>query len=360
MDARTSADQGVDPWSQKDDGRRVDTMSSINALLAWNAEARARRFDTGDDLDDKVDQAFDGEAVNPKGSTGDTAVAVVLGKACAAGGISVEHASRVNHVLSMIEGGTRLDVVAFTGGPGSGSEPLGAAELGYVYFRAQAEVRGVDVSHIKSMVAVGDSIQDSLKMICARSGRGGGRAHVHLISNTYHLCNLNDIHHRSPSRSVLTPMSESLGGATWTFETVVYPFLDKRRGRVFLLGQELVPILVNIRGVTERREFFQRDNYRMMGSIRRGLVAAVEDAYGGDPTNVEGDPRDQLALEDALVRLGRVVDLARPAGTLSGSVSMNDWEDARANLELAMTAIRNVSDPDDVIPWSRLPEPTRG
>jgi len=50
-------------------------------------------------------------------------------------------------------------------------------------------------------------------------------------------------------------------------------------------------------------------------------------------------------LTDALACLGRTVDLTRPAGSLSGSVSMGDWVEAKGNLERAMAGIRTL-DPD--------------
>lgn len=41
--------------------------------------------------------------------------------------------------------------------------------------------------------------------------------------------------------------------------------------------QELVPILVNVKGVVERKEFFQRDNFLTLSNIRRGLGEAYEE-----------------------------------------------------------------------------------
>ncbi|GMI06764.1 hypothetical protein TrRE_jg3122, partial [Triparma retinervis] len=150
-----------------------------------------------------------------------------------------------------------------------------------------------------------------------------------LVSASYHLCNLNDIHFRSPLRSVLNPLTsrvservgswnrfvsnrrpgpqgpslvppsavppvpapappcgtQAQGGEDrrkgWTtveFVCSPYPYLDEREGgtnflaKCFLIGQELVPILVNIQGVVNKREFFQRSNYVMLSNIRRSLM----------------------------------------------------------------------------------------
>lgn len=148
--------------------------------------------------------------------------------------------------------------------------------------------------------------------------------HVHyaLVSGGYHLCNLNDIHFRSPIRSVLNPLTSKLGErvnrwnreegrgrgevvgdgfphprgldedgegnnedrnmwrkgwVTVEFVCAAYPFLEDGEdkatsflGRCFLIGQELVPILVNIQGVVNKREV----------SVGR----ASEDTAGGKAT----------------------------------------------------------------------------
>lgn len=66
----------------------------------------------------------------------------------------------------------------------------------------------------------------------------------------------------------------------------------------------------------------------------------------------EGGEEDQVVylddvLTDAVSCLGKTVDLTRPAGSLSGSVNMGDWVEAKGYLERAMAGIRRL-DPDRV------------
>jgi hypothetical protein len=178
-----------------------------------------------------------------------------------------------------------------------------------------------------------------------------------------------------------------------------YPYLDEREGgtnflaKCFLIGQELVPILVNIQGVVNKREFFQRSNYVMLSNIRRSLVGLLEQVHdrGGVDVGMPGPFGSESAppsgvgppwsappglgggtspspggfaltrlggggsgsafvylddvLTDAVACLGKTVDLTRPAGSLSGSVNMGDWVEAKGRLERAMAQIRRL-DPD--------------
>jgi hypothetical protein len=171
------------------------------------------------------------------------------------------------------------------------------------------------------------------------------------------------------------------GWVTLEFVCCKYPYLDEKDGgtnflaKCFLIGQELVPILVNIQGVVNKREFFQRSNYLMLSNIRRSLVGLLEQVHDrggvdvgmgvdgaagpGTASGVEGFKLTRLGgvgagreavyvddvLTDAVAGLGRTVDLTRPAGSLSGSVSMGDWVEAKGNLERAMAQIRRL-DPD--------------
>lgn len=152
--------------------------------------------------------------------------------------------------------------------------------------------------------------------------------HFSLVSTEYHLCNLNDVHHRSPRQSLLKPIeamaddgSGSRSGGlsrrgsqfgvrssgfledsndyfdeddwdgdqynplrgrqyqassmyrssqdivvetSWSFQYATYPFLYAQDeavvflGKCFLLAEELMPLLVNMKGVVEEEEFFQR------------------------------------------------------------------------------------------------------
>jgi len=268
--------------------------------------------------------------------------------------------------------------------------------------------------------------------------------HFTLISTEYHLCNINDVHHRSPQRSLLTIM-EAMGGAfkdpnqygysagnyfrspydsmldynreiqdgsdddyysyrqdiddrdsladndddlpvtqgivltSWSFQYATYPYIYAKDdavvflGKCYLLGEELKPLLVNMKGVVDQKEFFQRDNYLMLASIRRSLVHHVEDLHkprkrilqealkahtisiqnaavvgvGGGRGNTSVNQRDMIGvLEIALLSLGRCVDLVKPAGLLVSSVPKTDWVKALGALEQSMSEIRDLCDPD--------------
>uniref|UniRef100_A0A7S2R1L4 Uncharacterized protein n=1 Tax=Eucampia antarctica TaxID=49252 RepID=A0A7S2R1L4_9STRA len=133
-----------------------------------------------------------------------------------------------------------------------------------------------------------------------------------------------------------------------------------------------------MRGVVEQKEFFQRDNYLMLASIRRSLVSYVEDlhkpvtslkaglkihsrkmfSHHAHSTYTNGgSERDIIAiLESALLSLGRCIDLARPAGLLVSSVSKNDWTKALHALEHALQEL-SYCDPDQQLhpsEWGKL------
>lgn len=96
--------------------------------------------------------------------------------------------------------------------------------------------------------------------------------HWTLVSTEYHLCNLNDIHTRSQRQSPLASLVHELEQAvtrhyrrgivktTWSFQYSVYPYVYYSEdggddvliaflGKCYLMAQELVPLLVNLRGV---------------------------------------------------------------------------------------------------------------
>jgi hypothetical protein len=65
-----------------------------------------------------------------------------------------------------------------------------------------------------------------------------------------------------------------------------------------------------------------------------------------------------VALESALLSLGRCVDLVRPAGTLSSkSVTRADWTNAVTKLEHFLDVVQRCCDPDRPLPacdWGKL------
>lgn len=89
--------------------------------------------------------------------------------------------------------------------------------------------------------------------------------HVTLVSSDYHLCNLNDIHVRSPRQSPLNAlqhkidhsaqMYKGIAKSSWCFRYATYPYVYSKSevaaflGKCYLMSQELRPLLVNLRGV---------------------------------------------------------------------------------------------------------------
>lgn len=134
----------------------------------------------------------------------------------------------------------------------------------------------------------------------------------------------------------------------------------------------------------EQSEFFQRDNFRALVAARRSLVTLLEgmDTAFRDNKIMETsmasiDPslKEQLrnvgimqgvkfnatvdvALENALLSMGRCADLVRPAGTLSSkSTTRDDWQNAQQHLEDCLDVIEQACDPDIPLPperWGKL------
>ena len=118
------------------------------------------------------------------------------------------------------------------------------------------------------------------------------KIHIHwkLFSAEYHLCNLNDIHIRSPRQSPLARLVHDLEHAassqpyrrgiiqtSWSFHYSTYPYLissNKKKmkeaflGKCYLMAQSLVPLLVNLRGVAENVSFDikREDGYNIYSS----------------------------------------------------------------------------------------------
>jgi len=212
--------------------------------------------------------------------------------------------------------------------------------------------------------------------------------HFTLLSTDYHLCNINDVHHRSPrqslfraiegidddmksskvyKREMINQSSRNIIGklihTSWSYQYATYPYIYAKEdavvflGKIFLLGEELMPLLANMQGVVDQKEFFQRDNYLMLASIRRSLVSLLESLHQNPQLEMalqleikmkmERKEKDfKASLEGALLSLGRCVDVVKPAGLLLGSVSITDWAKALRALEHTMTVLRSLCDPD--------------
>jgi hypothetical protein len=185
--------------------------------------------------------------------------------------------------------------------------------------------------------------------------------HFSLFSSEYHLCQLNDIHVRSPNQSALRTLLALRTSSTepsWSYHytTTATAYADPVRAfaaKSYKTAQDLVPVLYNLRGVTKDREFFQRDNYRALVCARRSLVKDMEKMYQKQPSlrsihqtiNASEQPLD-VALEGALLSLGRCLDLVRPAGLLTGPVSLEEYERALSFLRQAYYLLDRTCDPD--------------
>jgi hypothetical protein len=195
---------------------------------------------------------------------------------------------------------------------------------------------------------------------------------------------------------------------TWSFQYSIYPFivysdtvqsedddsaifgtegnLTAFLGKCYIMSQELVPLLVNLRGVADNSEFFRRDNYRRLVKTRRSLATLLEqmnEAYLHNreyklatisitPTlkaqlkevTLRGERRDpssvsmngptsstEIQMESALLSLGRCCDLVRPAGTFSAqSVTRQEWQDALKHLQDFLNRMEVYCDPDRALP----------
>jgi hypothetical protein len=208
------------------------------------------------------------------------------------------------------------------------------------------------------------------------------RVKVSLVSSDYHICQIHDVQQRSPRQSALralntvTKPSNTTVETKWSFMyTTTAPVLskDKVQGffyKCYITAQQLYPVVVNLRGVANNREFFQRENYLSLVSARRSLVTDMERIYNVQPSlksvhhlsihsgsrvdesQIETKKPVDVVLESALLSLGRCCDLVRPAGLLTGSVTTADWKLAYSILEQAVDQILMTCDPDQPLdPW---------
>ena len=350
-------------------------------------------------------------------------VAIVFGKPLIKDQVTIEYATRLRTLAKMLkdEPSFKPSLICFTGGRSTDTSAISDASAGYVYFRHLCAVQNITIDDTHTKIWVDDNKSDRGEDERGALGRisselwksyikqwlkdrplterlnqhyGVGwtilerKADIHftLFSTEYHLCNLNDVHHRSPGKSFLQPLvslrglvgsdrwqnndlevldpnysssvhvsqgrndvpssaQSQFGGiensvdTSWSFQYGTYPFLHGEDdaivflGQCFLLGEELTPLLVNMRGVVEQTEFFQRDNYLLLSSIRRSLVSLVEALYSDRGQEIRAgvisyfeksrginqynkftqeDVKIIVVLESALLNLGRCIDLVKP------------------------------------------------
>jgi hypothetical protein len=355
-------------------------------------------------------------------STSTFNVAVVFGKELVRDQVTVEYASRIRTLARLFkeEPEFRPNLVCFCGGVAEGSH-VANSDAGYIFFRHMCEAQGIDLEGVSiyidnSSKSDGEAVkhvtdelkkkyipkwlEDSPETTDLMQKTIG--VHFTLVSTEYHLCNMNDVHHRSPEQSLLKEMenmgrdfldhprssfdrSSSIRGnaisglikTSWSFQYATYPYIYAKNdlvaflGKCYLLAEELVPLLVNMKAVVDQKEFFQRDNYLILASIRRSLVEEIETLHKPSHSrkktlnnelrrlkDMYGKERDVISiLEGALLSLGRCVDIVKPAGLHTGSVSREDWRKALKALEHSMKDIRTYCDPDrPLLPseWGKL------
>jgi len=214
------------------------------------------------------------------------------------------------------------------------------------------------------------------------------RIHMSIISADYHICQLHDLQMRSPLQSPLRVLHASewerpsaqdnpkhVLDTQWSYVyATTGPALATNNVQGFLqrcyrISQELRPVVVNLRGIVNIHEFFQKENYFVLVSARRSLVTEMESIYQVQPSLKEvqhilaTDGKDRpldLVLESALLSLGRCLDLVRPAGLLTGSVPADDWKLALSLLDDAVSQIALKCNPDRPLDAKRTSEMFHG
>jgi hypothetical protein len=333
-------------------------------------------------------------------------IAAILAKPLMQDQVTTEYANRIRRLVTSMQTENYVpDVVAFIGGTEPGN-CVAAADAGYLFFRHLCSSQQVSLDNVtfhlertsieedalqhlaqhvqKSVPAWRKAIQNEYDIAPAHDYMSGPpkrpkKLHIQfsLYSSEYHLCQLHDIHARSPGQSKLSVLenwgrvetSWSYVYATTARVTSDHPALAFC-GKSFQTVQELVPVLLNLRGVVDDLEFFQRDNYRVLVAARRSLVTDMEGLYRRQPSlqavhqllSGDGKPLDVI-MESALLSLGRCLDLVRPAGLLTETVSAGDWNRALSLLEQAVHQISQACDPDQPLgptEWGSMGDPDEG
>ena len=255
-------------------------------------------------------------------------VAIVFAKTLQDDQVTVEYAARIRSLVELLKDkNSHVDIVCFCGHC-SEENNVATADAGYVYFRHLCAAQKVDLSLVDMFVDrtskdEGTALQNVVKHLQSYyipdwfqecnlqecepdEPRKRLSIHLSLISSGYHLCNLNDIHHRSPGQSPLRPIelmrkeyssivneeqwdddsvSEVCKGvveSSWSYRCATYPYLYAKddavafMARCFLLGEELIPLLINLRGVVrEVSSTSSIDNYHCVCISRSRLLFAL-------------------------------------------------------------------------------------
>lgn len=279
-------------------------------------------------------------------------VAICFGKPLINDMVTVEYATRIRTLVKLLKEDDEQQqqpftpkLICFTGGAITEGNTLSDASAGYIYFRHLLASQNMTL-HPTTQIWLdtkSSNERESMERIASELWRhhiklwlserplvermnqhyGVGwkilerkvDIHFTLVSTEYHLCNLNDVHHRSPLKSFLQPLvslrglagsdrwenyeelevmdpnystsvhvkkgsgkdttsssvvnsaeqqRNTFGGiensvdTSWSFQYGTYPFLHGEDeaivflGQCYLLGEELTPLLVNMKGVVEQ------------------------------------------------------------------------------------------------------------
>jgi hypothetical protein len=295
-------------------------------------------------------------------------VAIVFGKCLVRDQVTVEYASRIRTLAKLFkkEPSFRPSLVVFCGSTAEGNL-VSDADAGYIFFRHMCEAQDIDLSDVKIFIDTNsrsdaeavqrvtfkvkkllptwfEKVPEQVELTQDRYlPRKVISVHFSFISTEYHLCNINDIHHRSPRQSVLNSIEQlqeeitksnfahsytetkrsppfydsynsriedeendnyfhsedelkrhtSFGGlsthddddtpiirgdvkTSWSFQYATYPYIHSNDeavaylGKCYLLGEELMPLLVNLKGVVQKV-----NRYRAHTFLLRGLFLSL-------------------------------------------------------------------------------------
>jgi hypothetical protein len=312
---------------------------------------------------------------NPRDSASDDAllstrhVAVLLAKPLRDDQLTLEGAARVRHLLHSILAGQYSPRLVVFWGSITGDNRVADADAAYLYFRSlwasstaptgsagsslpkrpefylerspidpaglQQTVHFIQQNFVPSwweeLLATDEQKPEGTTPLTTTRRNKPRKLQIHfsLVSSEYQLCQLNDIHIRSPNQSALRALrtlarasgvsSPQVEPPTWSFHGVTswlsppsvpptaadkmssrgrdgtqpqpqqlrhthhYPPLRAFCAKTYKTAQDMVPVLYNLRGVVDHREFFQRDNYRALVAARRSLIADMERMYHLQP-----------------------------------------------------------------------------
>lgn len=150
-------------------------------------------------------------------------VAILFGKKLVRDQITVEYASRLRTLARMFKNDAefRPSLVCFCGGKAEGGH-VASADAGYIFFRNMCEAQDIDLEGVGIFIA--NESQDDYEAIqlvvdeikkehvpkwldaspeTTSLKQKAINVHFTLVSTEYHLCNINDVHHRSPGQSLL-------------------------------------------------------------------------------------------------------------------------------------------------------------